>query len=242
MGLFSSVKKLFKKLVQGIKLVARLVVRVIITVWTPFIKPWDFAFGFLGWPHKKLRIKVLVLSDASGNPVLNPVTAAAAFDAMIDDAKKVFKDRLGVTLVPYGKTFVEVITEPAPHYALDVHCAKDFGAFTIDEAGDAGEYLASHLAGWNAIPISLAFPVTVFVVESISDRNGCSLGPLTDYVTLDVNGVKESSTMAHELGHACNLWHSGSQANLMWAGSNRGDQLHWWQKNLFRNSRHVTYV
>ena len=28
---------------------------------------------------------------------------------------------------------------------------------------------------------------------------------------------------------------------LMWPGSDRGDDTHWWQRNLFRASRHVTY-
>jgi hypothetical protein len=110
-----------------------------------------------------------------------------------------------------------------------------------EEFGEAGEFFAKHLAGWNAIPISLTFPVTVFVVRDVEGTKGCSLGPLTDYVTLDTAGVKIASTMAHEVGHACSLWHSGSQSNLMFHDDNRGDGVKWFQKNLLRSSRHVTY-
>ncbi len=40
-------------------------------------------------------------------------------------------------------------------------------------------------------------------------------GPLVDYALLDVDGVRLTvSTLAHEVGHACMLWHSGTQSNL----------------------------
>jgi len=37
--------------------------------------------------------------------------------------------------------------------------------------------LPNNLAGWNAVPISLTFPITVFIVENIVGKYGCSLGP-----------------------------------------------------------------
>ncbi|HSD87877.1 MAG TPA: hypothetical protein VLB44_10200 [Kofleriaceae bacterium] len=241
MGLLSSFKRFSKKLWQGIKAVARIVVRIAWTLWTPFTNIWDLHFGFLNWPPKKLRIQILILSSAPGKPVVDP--ANPALQAMIAYATKVFKDRLNVKLHPYSDTFIQVIDEPAPHYALITHCVAGAGALTIDEAGDAGEYFAQHLAGWNAIPISITVPVTVFIVENIIDRAGCSLGPLTDYIVLRANGIKDASLMAHELGHACNLvWHSDSVSNLMWPGNTRGDLLNWFQRNLFRSSRHVRYI
>jgi hypothetical protein len=44
-------------------------------------------------------------------------------------------------------------------------------------------------AGWNAAPVSGAFPITVFIVKSVSGKAGCSLGPLTDQVTIEQAGV-----------------------------------------------------
>jgi hypothetical protein len=42
---------------------------------------------------------------------------------------------------------------------------------------------ASNLSG-------IFYPVTAFVVLDIDHASGCSLGPLTDYVTLDPDGAK----------------------------------------------------
>jgi hypothetical protein len=99
---------------------------------------------------------------------------------------------------------------------------------------DSGSFFASNLSG-------LFYPVTAFVVLDIDHASGCSLGPLTDYVTLDPGGARNASTLAHEIAHACGLWHLRSKSNLLWRTSSRGDKVKWWQKNIFRSSRHVTY-
>ena len=82
-------------------------------------------------------------------------------------------------------------------------------------------------------------PVTVFVVEDLSGFGGCSLGWLSDYVT-----VKHSSlrTTAHELGHACNLFHRKDNQNLMHPSSGSLDdvQMTTWQIAMLRASRHAT--
>jgi hypothetical protein len=125
---------------------------------------------------------------------------------------------------------VEVIKEPAPIHALNVRC--DAGAYA-DEFGEAGEFFAKHLAGWNAIPITARFPITVFIVEDVRDKVGYAVGPLTDYATVDIDGVKDNlaSTMMHEISHVCNNWHWHPLSNLMYPDSwkngskVRGDQV-----------------
>ncbi|MDQ3495620.1 MAG: hypothetical protein M3485_08930 [Pseudomonadota bacterium] len=65
---------------------------------------------------------------------------------------------------------------------------------------------------------------------------------MTD-VTADLDGVATDSLMAHEIGHSLDqIGHLGDSNNLMYASSSRGPQLRWWQKNLCRNSRQVTYL
>jgi hypothetical protein len=233
MGLWSSIKKAVKKVWRAVKAVVRVVARVVVTAVGLALGVPDLLLGFVAWPQKHLRLHIFILSDENG-PLVNP----GDLEPAIDYARRVLKDRFNVKLHPYSKTFVEVITEPAPAAALDVKCGA--GALG-EEFGEAGEFFAEHLAGWNAIPVSLTFPITMFVVRDVEDKQGCSLGPLTDYVTIDPSGVKNPSTMAHELGHACSLWHSGSKSNLMWADADRGDGVKWFQKNLLRSSRHVTY-
>ncbi|HEX8221834.1 MAG TPA: hypothetical protein VF914_21780 [Chloroflexia bacterium] len=244
-GFWSSLKKTVKavaRVVTGIvthpirfvKALVRVVVRIAATVIGVGLGIFDFFFGFLTWPEKKMRLQIFILSKQAG-PLIDPGDLTAS----IDYARKVLKDRFNVKLLPYSKNIVEVIKEPAPAAALDVRCDA---AAVEDEIGEAGEFFASHLAGWNAIPISLNFPITVFVVQNIEDKQGCSLGPFTDYLTLDLEGVKSENTLVHEIGHVCNLvWHSGSKSNLMWENDDRGDKVNWLQKNLVRSSRHVMY-
>lgn len=83
-------------------------------------------------------------------------------------------------------------------------------------------------------------PVSVIAVAEVHEGRlaGCSLGPLTDYVTLlSSNPV----CLVHELGHACNLWHIRRPGNLMNPACG-GRHLRRWQAALLRMSRHVSYV
>ena len=103
-----------------------------------------------------------------------------------------------------------------------------------EELSSTGSFFAFNLSG-------SFYPVTAFVVLDIDHASGCSLGPLTDYVTLDPHGAKNASTLAHEIAHACGLWHVRSKSNLLWRTSSRGDQVKWCQRNIFRISSHVTF-
>lgn len=225
-GFWSSVKNFAKAVVRA-------VVRAVSTVVGLVLGIFDLLLGFLTWPPKKLRLQIFILSTSAG-PLVDPGDLKPA----VDFARKTLKDKFNVKMSAYGKNMIEIIKEPAPDAALDVGCG---GGAWGDEFGEAGDYFASHLAGWNAIPISLTFPITVFVVRDIDGKLGCSLGPMSDYITLDVGGVKSETTLAHEIGHACSLWHSSSKSNLMWRNDDRGNGAKWFQKNLLRSSRHVLY-
>ena len=229
-----AVKKIAKKVWQKVKAVARTVSRIIIEALGRLVNVVDLLFGFATWPSKYLRLHIAVLRQADGTPVVDPVD----LDVAIEHVRKVLKEQLNIKLKPYGKTFVEVLDQPAPDYALNVSCN---GGALKEEYGNAGEYFAGKLAGWNGVPITVKFPITAFIVQDVKDKAGCSLGPLSDYVTVDPNGVKNISTLMHEIGHACGLWHVGSSSNLMKANLPRGEDLRGWQKNMFRSSRHVTY-
>jgi hypothetical protein len=99
--------------------------------------------------------------------------------------------------------------------------------------------------------IGYGAPVIAFAVRSFKDGNeGCSLGPLQDYVTVDFS--KPASVLAHELGHACGLLHdedwplstyqSGGMITLMKKYSNdRPASLTRAQKAWVRASRHVSF-
>ena len=214
----------------AIKGVTRVIVRTIVEAFHRLvINIFDLLFGFLKWPEKKLRVKILILQDLQANPVVAP----ADLNAAIEYARSSFKKEFNVRLLPhtYEGAFAEVLQKKPPHESL--YTKGSIGAFA-EEFKTAGSFFALNLSG-------LFYSVTAFVVLDIDHASGCSLGPMTDYVTLDPNGAKNDSTLAHEIAHACGLWHHQEKSNLMWRSFNRGNQTKWWQKNLFRSSRHITY-
>lgn len=83
----------------------------------------------------------------------------------------------------------------------------------------------------------LGRPVYLFVIQQVKGMSGCSLGPLADYVVVgaDCGGM----TMAHEIAHACGLWHVGHEANLM-KHIHSADGLSRLQAVLLSTSEHVT--
>ena len=234
MGLCGKIKKAAKKVWKKVKAVARTVVKIVTTIVGRVLGIVDLLFGFAAWPPKKLRLHIVILTNSDGNTVINKTD----LEKPISFAKKILKDKFNVKLKPFKKEYVEIISEPAPPFALEVHC--DSEAFKEEYKG-AGEYFADHTAGWYGVPISLKFPITAFIVADVVDKQGCSLGPLTDYLTLDPGGVKSESTLMHEIGHSCGLWHSKTESNIMFKNPSRGEKVKWFQKNLLRSSRHVMY-
>jgi hypothetical protein len=241
MGLWSSIKSAAKKVWRVTKAVVRVVVRVVITIINNLtLGLFDLIFGFLAWPPKRLRLHVFILSaeassDGGDTVPGGPVASTAEVQAAVDRTIKLYKDKFNVNVRAYSKTFVEVLTEIPPPEALDFECG--FG----QEFGAAGEFFAKHLAGWNGIPISFTFPVTVFVVRSLKGPLGCSMSVVGDYVVMARPGLMDNVALPHEIGHTCSLWHSGTSSNLMYKSSPAGENVKWFQKNLLRSSRHVQY-
>ena len=215
---------------NGIKGIIRVVVRIFVElIHRGIINVFDTLFGFLNWPEKKIRAKIFILMSTEDDRLPAPIDT----DRSIDFAKRSFKKNFNVKLLPHlaEEPFAELLQKIPPSEALYVKW--NAGAIS-EEFKVAGSFFSSNLSG----PI---YPVTAFVVIDISGKDGCCIGPVTDYLTLDPNGVRIFTTFAHEIGHSCGLWHIRKRSNLMWPHRDRGDEVSWWQKNLFRSSRHVTY-
>lgn len=215
---------------NGIKGTARIAIRITVEfIHRVVINLFDTLFGFLNWPEKKLRVKIFILIDPEGNSVPAPIDTHES----IEYTKRSFKKNFNVKLLPHHpeESFAELLQKAPPSEALYVKC--NAGAVR-EEFKIAGNFFSSNISG-------ALYPVTAFVVIDISGNDGCCIGPVTDYLTLDPNGIKIFTTLAHEIGHSCGLWHIRKRSNLMWPHRDRGDEIRWWQKNLFRGSRHVTY-
>jgi Matrixin len=186
---------------------------------------------------KKLRVSLAILRDEEGAPVANEADVRRA----LDEAGRVLRASAGVELVAARQPLVSTLDEKAPEAALDAACAE--GSWRAD-FGAGGAFFRDHAVrdGPAALVTGSGAPITVFVVRNVVGRAGCSLGPLTDYVTVDRGALQERllRVLAHELGHACGLPHSDDQRNLMYARV-PGERLAPWQAAVFRSSRHVTY-
>jgi len=187
-------------------------------------------FGFRA--AKKLKLRVVVLRDERGRPVAGTGDVMPAYE----EARRILALACGVAVEPAGHPMI-IAAASSPTAALDVHCID--GAWQ-DDLGEAGAFFrrlaartpAGTLLGYGA-------PVTVFIVRSLTNHGGCSLGVATDYVTLEAAGLRHKSLLLHEVAHACGLWHSKRPRNLM-VPIGPGDELTRLQTAILRTSRHVT--
>ena len=183
---------------------------------------------------KRLRLRVVILRDERGLPLAGNEEALPAYE----EARRVLARMAGVTVEPAGW---RVVTAPhaAPKAALDVRCTD--GAWR-DDLGQAGAFFRDLMAKTRSgTLIGYGAPLTVFIVRSMSTHNGCSLGAATDYVTVEAKTLRTTRRLlAHEVAHACGLWHSKNPANLMFPRG-PGEELSRWQASILRTSRHVTH-
>jgi hypothetical protein len=183
--------------------------------------------------QKKMRVCIIVLSDKDA-----PQATDASLDAAIESAKQIYNEAADVSLIV---SRIHTVLAPAPDAVLDSSC--DVGAWGNDlwTPGSYYEYQAT-VRCWDSVGtriIGYGAAVAVFVARKIEGTTaGCSLGPLSDYVVIE---GPTGSCLAHELSHACGLWHVDDADNLA-NPTCGGTWLHGWQRAILRNSRHVTYI
>jgi hypothetical protein len=236
MEILSSIKDYVMQVWRVVKATARVLIKLAFEVLVRLINLVLFRLS----KQKKIQLQIFILRDENGTPVLHDEVSLKLLKDSLDFAIKTFKDKFDITINSYGGPIIQTLPKAAPRAALDVPCNGGAGN---NEWGEVGEYFANNSAGWNIIPITLNFPITVFIVRVIGGRIGCSLGPMTDYITLSVEGTKSISTMAHGLAHCCGLKkHPDDINNLMYISRFRtGNAVTSWQKFIVRNSRHCTF-
>lgn len=192
--------------------------------------------GLLGiCPPKKLRLCVIIAHDGQG-----PITTEAALQPILDRVKQIYADEANVTV------HVSVDTEGrAPN--VEPACGADGWAQDLWLTGSQYENAESLHCREYSVPsvIGIGSPIYAFAVRNIAGTsNGCSLGPLTNYVVFEAGNTCAGNThLAHEMGHACNLLHTNDTTNLMNpdclpSGRNR---LSAFQKSVIRGSKYATY-
>lgn len=213
----------------------------------------DFLVSLSGvWPEKLLRVKIVILKDKEGNDL----TTKQALVSDLQKAVDIFQQQANIKIVPskafcYNSGFaqgrnaeaswVTVNNQKSPDTDLVVECG---GEALVDDLLLTGSrytitnILQDFLGNFRRV-LGYGAPLLVIAVRDVGAHStiGCSLGPVTNYVTVEAGNP---ICIAHELAHACGLWHSSDANNLMNPSCGQ-DQLDNWQVWIVRNSRHVSY-
>lgn len=233
----------------------------------------DAVLTLLGiMPEKRLRLGVIILRNGEGVPVTNIDIVRPAVQYAINT----FRAEVNVRIIPitpfyYRSAFAEnpaaseayVFTDdtPSSDNLLDVCCESCAAGKDLIHVGAEFNLKMSRTTFWGNGRRLLGYgaPIVAFAVRGFTDgKAGCSLGPLTDYVTVifaldslfpnlafDMltpdRPLGEVTTLAHEIGHACGLLHIEDQEKLMNPSPRRYGHLTILQKVMVRTSKHVTY-
>ncbi len=223
----------------------------------------------IGWligirPEKHMYLVVMNQRDEKGNLVASDADLLASIALAI----QVYNDDANIRVIPFKEfdytspasgdqqasdDYIVNLSGNSHAETLDVDCGTSDFVANLGMAGDEFQTmmnLSSFWTNWSRL-IGYGAPIFAFSVRSFTDTSdGCSLGPLTDYVlvkytnaatdTLPGQPENTASILPHEMGHCCNLWHVGSP-NLMQPDNPRATNLSWWQILLVRASRHATY-
>lgn len=198
----------------------------------------EFLLCMLGIRIRKhLHACVTVLAGRDGKPVMSD----ADVDAVLAEARRIISDRFNVNLHIHGRKLVQV-----PENRLDVS-GCDAGQLFSSEAIDLTDESNgpfSELFGCGDDLIDIGAELIHDVLDIIFIRDiveggdvGCHI-PGTDYVIIDQ--TSSGLVLAHEIGHACDLWHVSGKLNLM-NHFTAGDDVANWQRCIFRRSRFVYY-
>jgi hypothetical protein len=211
-----------------------------IIFWAIFGLP-EFLLCLLGLRIRKhMHVCVTVLAGRDSGPVVDD----ARVSEVMEEATRIISERMNVRVHEHGRKVIQV-----PDDQLDV-TACNAGQLFSSEAID----LSSHgersgrfgdLFGCGDKLVDQAQELIhdvlniIFIRDIIEgDDVGCHI-PGTDYVIIDRNA--SGLVLAHEIGHAGDLWHVSARDNLM-NHVTRGDAVRDWQRCIFRRSRFVVYA
>jgi hypothetical protein len=214
--------------------ITALVWRGVIDIFWRLISLPDVILGMFGlYPQKKLRIAVISLIGDDKEQIVKE----DKLKETIQDTIETYLEAANVRVIVDK---VKMMESPAPPGSLNPGCGS--GAL-LDDIGTAGMYY-EHTINKECFDSAFqrysgyAAPIIVYVVKEVKGGDiGCSLGPFTDYVTIE---GRKPQCIAHEVAHACGLLHVNDGENLA-AHICGGRKLAWWQKAIVRSSRHVTY-
>lgn len=258
--------------IPGLGRILSMIADVIQTIVNLLLSVPDIVLTLLGiMPEKKLRLGVIVLKSADGQFVVSDELLHRAVQCAIN----VFRDEVNVRVIPIryaqyqtpwaagaraSRDYLFYDDAPSSDRLLDVCCGGCAWGQDLGTVGaDFNAKMIRHTFWGNGRRLlGYGSPIVAFTVRTFQGgKHGCSLGPLSDWVTVlfensnpnvppeQLTSEKTLSwvgTLTHEMAHACNLWHVTDDSNIMHTPPPRKYGMSRWQKSLVRASRHVTYA
>jgi hypothetical protein len=233
------IKRTAKKVWRGVRGAARFLAHVVITIIGRVLGIFELLFSLLGLRLRKyMELSVIILKDATNKYI----ATVAEVDAVVDEAKRVFREEANVRLRQPSvyDSIVREHQDDNPTWVLNPNCNE--GAF---------KHIFTRVGGWFENERANG-GVTIFVVEDVQGEPGCHIGPFAEWGYIDPDALRDSAgapatggralTLAHELGHSCQLFHRDRRDNLMVKGPSRRTQhLDRWQRAWLRSSWRVHY-
>ncbi len=241
-----------------------------LTIFYAAASAFDAGATLLGiMPEKRLRLLVINQQDENGAVIASESDMLASIDLAI----QVYRDQANVRVLPItlfnyrtpysgaehatADAYINTVTTPADPSTLDVDCGPDDFVADLGPAGASFQDIMLLQGFWTSFRRLAGYgaPICAFAVRKFSgSSDGCSLGPLTDYVMVNFLGADGSkpgtadtppifradTILPHEMGHCCGLLHV-DPPNLMSSSDPRSITLDAWQVAVLRSSRHVTY-
>lgn len=196
----------------------------------------DMGLTLLGiMPEKKLRLGIIALRDARGQPIVpNDDLLIRAVQCAIN----IYREECNIRIIPirYAQYQTSFDATPeannnyifrddgtVPDRVLDVCCEACAFGEDIGSAGANYQLIMSRVTFWGNGRRLLGYgaPIVAFTVRSFTtSSSGCSLGPLVNYITVQFQDSQigtpskdltpqiplgHISTLAHEIAHACNI-------------------------------------
>lgn len=194
-----------------------------------------------------MRLCVIVLRRQNGDPLFKP-SNSGDLEQALEEVNALYSREANVE-VEYEIERAEGNLASAPQ-ATSVACSafgEDTFAGWADDLGGAGsiyEILATRYCFDSSFSrlTGIASPLVVFVVEDVEGAEGCSLGPVSDYVAIEADAIRPGDDrfpLAHEIGHSCGLTHHSGVNNLM-NNPNAGPNLTEKQAKNVRRSPYTT--
>lgn len=191
---------------------------------------------------KKMYVKGVILNDNG-----TPFATEEALMPSINFARDLFLRECNVNLI-YTGTCVPKINTPTEAQTVDCG-SSGFFADLFGIQGAHFEFVSNDCGfkdGFRRV-LGLGAEILVFIIKDVqpsgptSDVVGCSFAATHNYVSIQFSALADETpaTIAHEIGHACDLTHADTIDNLMFPNSSRTSFiLSTGQRAWFRSSKH----